>query len=512
MLLKIEIIARKPKMTQCEEIKKKLQKILPVHTLDEKLLEHLPEFDDPLDFKRTLYRQCQSAASDLSYLGCYVSCVDGDLAEMFQGIYQGNRLAHAWEASTDAGCAHSRFLGASLIALACNDKDFVEKAMPLNLEITGTKVSYNTISNLFMGIFYQDKAILDTAVVQAEKYLAGKQRSYDNLIVQYLQALWEKDTNVLTDLLEQICKAEQRVNENNSYVAYGQEKYNKIINLIVHGLYALAEHYLGTETFETLDTPDDKSFYKEYELYRREHTQTGENLLTYHPKYGYLNRIINYIPEITLKLNSKKQVIDTDLFADTLFEAIYKQGEFQDIIKKDAAWSAAWGRYEDFRDIFQNGNEGALYYDRGLIYYALSNHNPEECYKIASFLLTENKSLLGFRKKQVCILEKQTRDFDGPYHYLFRREKYDIARTVELCQLLLEAGADPNQAGEKNILPIELMMAMPFSEEELMPVYEFWFHLPEIELKLYTFDGKRPIDFAKKYKRKYLSSWIQEHM
>ena len=29
-------------MTQCEEIKKKLQKVLPVHTLDEKRLEHLP--------------------------------------------------------------------------------------------------------------------------------------------------------------------------------------------------------------------------------------------------------------------------------------------------------------------------------------------------------------------------------------------------------------------------------------------------------------------------------------
>lgn len=37
-------------------------------------------------------------------------------------------------------------------------------------------------------------------------------------------------------------------------------------------------------------------------------------------------------------------------------------------------------------------------------------------------------------------------------------------------------------------------------------------HLPQVELKLYTFDGKRPIDFAKKYKRKYLSSWIREHM
>lgn len=37
MLIKIEIIARKLNMTQCEEIKKKLQKALLVHTLDGKV-------------------------------------------------------------------------------------------------------------------------------------------------------------------------------------------------------------------------------------------------------------------------------------------------------------------------------------------------------------------------------------------------------------------------------------------------------------------------------------------
>ena len=31
-------------------------------------------------------------------------------------------------------------------------------------------------------------------------------------------------------------------------------------------------------------------------------------------------------------------------------------------------------------------------------------------------------------------------------------------------------------------------------------------------LLVHTLDGKRSIDFAKKYKRKYLSSWIREHM
>lgn len=119
------------------------------------------------------------------------------------------------------------------------------------------------------------------------------------------------------------------------------------------------------------------------------------------------------------------------------------------------------------------------------------------CYEISSFLLSRcNKD------KKNCILEKKTRDFDGPYHTLFQRKNCDVLQTAELCDRLFKAGSDPNQEGEKNILPIELMMALPFAEEDLQPLYDFWMKLPVVDLKLYTFDGKQPIDFAKKYKRK----------
>ena len=49
------------------------------------------------------------------------------------------------------------------------------------------------------------------------------------------------------------------------------------------------------------------------------------------------------------------------------------------------------------------------------------------------------------------------------------------------------------------------MMALPFTEEELHPLYDFWMKLPAVDLKLHTFDGKQPIDLAKKYKRKKIS-------
>ena len=47
---------------------------------------------------------------------------------MFYGIYQGNRLHFASSATLDGGCNHVRFFGVSVTALACNDREFVEKA------------------------------------------------------------------------------------------------------------------------------------------------------------------------------------------------------------------------------------------------------------------------------------------------------------------------------------------------------------------------------------------------
>lgn len=495
-------------MTQREEIAKKLKKILSIHSIEEKESEQLSKFTEPFRFQETLFQQCRNAADELSYLGSYLSCESGDFSKMFCGIYQGNRLNFASSATTGAGCNHVRFFGSSVTALACNDRGFVEKAMPHGLGLCGTAVPYDTIPNLFMGIFYKDETMMNEALALAEKFLARKQRKYDILIVQYLVDLWEKRTENLTELIEQICIEEQRVTENTTYIGYGNEKYNKVINIFAQGLFALAEHYLETEVFETIALPNAKSFCKEYELYRCGHRQNGELLVNYPENYGYLNQIPDLIPQIALKESGKKKsIVDTELFAEELFQKVYDSGKLQHIIKRDIAWIAAWGTTDEFLQRFREDDSKQYFYDRGLIYYALSNPDMGSCYEISSFLLskcTENK--------ENCILEKKTRDFDGPYHILFRRKSYDVLQTTELCNILFEAGADPNQAGEKNILPIELMMALPFAEEDLHPLYDFWMKLPVVDLNLHTFDGKQPIDFAKKYKRRKLAAWIKTQL
>ncbi len=495
-------------MTQREEIAKKLKKILAIHSIEEKESEQLSEFTESFRFQETLFQQSRNAADELSYLGSYLSCESGDFSKMFCGIYQGNRLNFASSATFSGGCNHVRFFGSSVTALACNDKEFVEKAMPYNHGLCGTAVPYDTIPNLFMGMFYRDETMLNEALALTKKFLIRKQRKYDILIVQYLMDLREKRTENLTELIEQICIEEQRVTENTTYIGYGNEKYNKVINIFAHGLFVLAEHYLGTELFETIALPNAKSFCKEYELYRRGHKQNGELLVNYPENYGYLNQIPDLIPKIALKESGKKKsIVDTELFAEELFQKVYDSGKLQHIINRDIAWVAAWGTTDEFLQRFCEDDRTQYFYDRGLIYYAFFNPDRGSCYEISSFLLSK---CLGNEKN--CILQKKTRDFDGPYHTLFRRKNYDVLQTAELCDRLFEAGADPNQAGEKNILPIELMMALPFPEEDLQPLYDFWMKLPVVDLKLHTFDGKQPSDFAKKYKRKKLAAWIKAQL
>ena len=69
----------------------------------------------------------------------------------------------------------------------------------------------------------------------------------------------------------------------------------------------------------------------------------------------------------------KKSIVDTELFADKLFQKVYSSGKLQHIVKRDIAWIAAWGTTEEFLQKFREDDEMQYFYDRGLIYYALSN-------------------------------------------------------------------------------------------------------------------------------------------
>ena len=85
-----------------------------------------------------------------------------------------------------------------------------------------------------------------------------------------------------------------------------------------------------------------------------------------------------------------------------LFQKVYSSGKLQHIVKRDIAWIAAWGTTEEFLQKFREDDEMQYFYDRGLIYYALSNPDMGSCYEISSFLLSRCS-----KEKKNCILENK---------------------------------------------------------------------------------------------------------
>ena len=123
--------------------------------------------------------------------------------------------------------------------------------------------------------------------------------------------------------------------------------------------------------------------------------------------------------------------------------------------------------------------------------YLIPVPDPDERYRVSRFLL-----------ERQCDVSRVKNGFDGPFHYLFRQKKYDMTQTIELCRMLLENGADPNQAGERNYLPVSCLIMMNVPEKELISLLKFWLGQQGLNMTLRTFEGLTPLDIAKKYGKK----------
>lgn len=471
----------------------KLEKALTGCSVKERENFAVEIWDEPFAFVESVELQIEKAGNELAYLGCYEACKTGKMEYMFNGIYQENRMRFAYSATLNSSFDHGRYWINAVMAFACNDYELVGKMMPHKLGYSQNNYC-SPIVNLFMAIFYRDSILAERALSEAEKFLSKKHRVFDLAVVEYLQALWKKETDKLCPLLQKIGTFERKTTSMlEACTNFRNNELEKIISIFTHGLYALAQYYLEPERFQAVDMPENDAFLNEYEKYRQQNGNTGRPLIIFrNANAEYLNEVMDLLPTVTLMEEKGKRYEDADRFAEELFQVLYQKGLLRKFYyNRDIAWVAKWGTTEEFKIRYCEGDEKKSYYKRGLLYYALANSNLEARYQIVDFLLakgTETEPIEG--------------EFEGPFHYLLRQREHDIPCTVALCKNLLQSGANPNQAGKENILPIECMLEMKYTEEELLPLYDFWLKIPNLNLSLHTFDGKLPVDIAKTYGRK----------
>lgn len=142
--------------------------------------------------------------------------------------------------------------------------------------------------------------------------------------------------------------------------------------------------------------------------------------------------------------------------------------------------------FDDFINCYQEGDENKNYDGKNLLFFALSNNEPENRYLISSFLLDKGVDVNVTNSHGENLL-----------HILLSRVQHNLSQTIELCERLIKDGADINQFDENGRVPFQYLIDMKYNDEELEPLYQIWFSQEKIILNKKNKWGKTPIELVK---------------
>ena len=123
-----------------------------------------------------------------------------------------------------------------------------------------------------------------------------------------------------------------------------------------------------------------------------------------------------------------------------------------------------------------------------VIFCAMANQTPQNRYDIVKFLIGEGAELKGTNEESETL-----------FHILFSRPKHIMEQTVELTQILIDAGVDINQLDAKHEVAIQELISQPkFTDEDFAPLYDVIFQKCTLELNTKNDWGYTPIELARK--------------
>lgn len=123
-----------------------------------------------------------------------------------------------------------------------------------------------------------------------------------------------------------------------------------------------------------------------------------------------------------------------------------------------------------------------------VIFCAMANQTPQNRYDIVKFLIGEGAELKGTNEESETL-----------FHILFSRPKHIMEQTVELTQILIDAGVDINQLDAKHRAAIQYLISHPkFTDEDFAPLYDVIFQNCTLEVNVKNDWGYTPIELARK--------------
>ena len=143
--------------------------------------------------------------------------------------------------------------------------------------------------------------------------------------------------------------------------------------------------------------------------------------------------------------------------------------------------------FDEFKELYDKKYLNESDDEKTLIFYAAGNTKIQERYRLVNYLIDEGAN--------VHILDKYG---DSLLHVLLGHVQHDLPSEVALCRRLIEMGVDINILNNKNVLAIQWLMNMKYSDEKLKPLYDLWFAQDYVDVTTKNAWGYSPLELAEK--------------
>lgn len=290
---------------------------------NEKIFEkHLNKEQKSPEIKTKVFVSLLDTTKDFGFLYAFEK---QDFRLLNNVIFQNSRQQLLNSGMTASGTDHCNAIFDAFSAFACNDFEIIEAFFPKDFAPAKGQFYTENAVNLLQLLYYQKTDFQEEIIEKSQKFLTKKITLWEKWVVEYFLAILEKNPEKLSEILQELCSAYQKI-------GYPMEKIEKCFAKEIHGLYRFVNQ-IDTKLFEAIKMPSHDSFFVDFELWHKEnHYPKGELFYHYPPKMDYMNQIfLAEIPKMTLYNpypNDKKMYKNVEKFAEDLTKNIEKINNF----------------------------------------------------------------------------------------------------------------------------------------------------------------------------------------
>ena len=154
----------------------------------------------------------------------------------------------------------------------------------------------------------------------------------------------------------------------------------------------------------------------------------------------------------------------------------------------DMYFSAKRQTLAQFMEVYDPRRLHEVHGGSTIVFDAMAHQSPQDRYDIVRFLMDQGAELTGTNSENETL-----------FHILFSRPKHNMAQTVKLTKLLIDAGADINQPDAKGRVALQYLISHPkLTDRDMAPLYDLLFTRCRLDLSIKNAWGYTPIELAQK--------------